>query len=156
MIFNNKKSGYTEFIGEPILFDKYQFPRYPSLTCFADGKSGRRYLFISDKQKSFVISFEEGMKCLDQRDTITDGTVYISSEYQCDGRYIHQLRTDPKYRPGIGNYAFFHMQFPDKHGVVHILPGQMVANNHYQWAEGVEQILIDILKGVSVRELFPQ
>lgn len=145
-----KDTGYTEFIGEPIIFDGFQFPRFPSLYYFADGRPGKRVLFIGNENPEYQIGFEEGMKCMDATGSSESSIKYISSEHQSNGRYIHQLRTDSEARPGAGNYAFFHMEIPDENGTAHILPGQIVAPFGYQWSEGVEPILIDLMNGMAV------
>ena len=144
-------SSYTEFINEPIIFDGFLFPRVPSMFCFADGQPGRRCMFISSEGGRYVISFEEGMKCMDERlPSETNIVRYISSEYRSGDRYLHQIRTDPVTRPGIGNYAFFHMKIPDENGEIHILPGQMTAKVDHQWSDEVEPILKALLMGIAV------
>lgn len=144
-------STYTEFIGEPVIYDGFLFPRYPSMFYFADGQPGRRNMFISNESNGFTISFEEDTGCMDERlQSETSIIKYISSEYQSGDRYIHQLRTDPATRPGAGNYGFFHMKIPSESGNIHILPGQFHAPNGYQWSDGVEPILIDLMGGMAV------
>ena len=96
-------------------------------------------------ENGFLISFEENMACMDltgaSRDSVSKR---IESEHQSKDRYIHQLRTDPATRPGIGNYAFFHMEMPDETGELHILPCG------YAWSDGVEPVLIDLMNGLTV------
>lgn len=75
---------------------------------------------------------------------------YIPAEYRSGERYIHHIRSDPETRPGIGNYAFFHMEIPDETGELHILPGEMTAPCGYTWSDGVEPILIDLMNGLTV------
>ena len=145
-----RDTGYTEFIGEPIIFEEFLFPRFPSLFYFADGLPGRRCLFFSDEHTGYKISFDERMECMDDNAPERTTMQYISSEYRSGDRYIHQLRTDPATRPGAGNYAFFHMKIPDENGKIHILPGQMTAKVDYQWSDEVEPILKALLLGVAV------
>lgn len=143
--------GYTEFVGEPIIFDGFRFPRLPSLFYFADGNPGRRCLFISDESTGVKISFEEGMGCMDETVPSESCIVkHIPSEYRDGDRYLHQIRTDPQTRPGAGNYAFFHMEIPDENGEIHIIPGQMTAPYGYLWSDGAEPILIDMMNGMTV------
>ena len=135
------------------MFDKYSLVVPPELKCHLDGLPGRRNVFIMDFDESLMISFEEGMECMDLTRTSCDsGVKCIESEYQGNGRYIHQIRSDPETRPGIGNYAFFHMEIPDETGELHILPGQMTAEDDYQWSDGVEPILIDLMNGIVMKE----
>lgn len=147
---SQRDTGYTEFIDEPIIFDGFLFPRFPSVFCFADGMPGRRSMFISCESERYTISFDERMKCMDVNVPERTTMQYISSEYRSGDRYIHQLRTDPATRPGAGNYAFFHMKIPDENGEIHILPGQMTAKVDYQWSDEVEPILKALLMGIAV------
>lgn len=147
---NQQYANYTEFIDEPIIFDGFLFPRFPSLFCSADGMPGRRSMFIICESEGYKISFEEGMKCMDVNAPERTTIQYISSEHRSGDRYIHQLRTDPESRPGAGNYAFFHMKVPDEDGEIHILPGQMTAKVDYQWSDEVEPILKALLMGIAV------
>ena len=98
-----------------------------------------------------MISFEENMECMDLTRASCNCVIKrIESEHQSNGRYIHQLRTDPQKRPGAGNYAFFHIELEDDDGSTLYLPGQMTAKAEYQWSDGVEPVLLDILNGVAV------
>ena len=144
-------SGYTEYINQPIIFNGFLFPRFPSLFYFADGQPERRCLFISSENERYVVSFEKGMKCMDVTLPFETNIVkHISSECRIGNRYLHLLRTDPETRPGIGNYAFFHMKIPDKNGELHTLAGQITAKAEYQWPGEVEPILKDLLTGIAV------
>ena len=119
---------YTEFANEPIIFDGFLFTSDPSLFYFADGRPGMRCLFISDENTGCKITFEEGARRMDESlPSETHVVRYIPAEYRSGERYIHQIRSDPETRPGIGNYAFFHMEIPDETGELHILPGEMTA-----------------------------
>lgn len=133
------------------LFDRYSLIIPPELKHHMDGPPGKRVVFITDAEEHVLISFEENMACMDltgaSRDSVSKR---IESEHQSKDRYIHQLRTDPATRPGIGNYAFFHMEMPDETGELHILPGQMTAPCGYAWSDGVEPVLIDLMNGLTV------
>ena len=142
---------YTDFANEPITFDGFLFARDPSLFYFADGKPGMRCLFISDENTKCPISFEEGMGCKDEALPSESSILkFLPAEYRSGERYIHQIRSDPETRPGIGNYAFFHMEIPDETGELHILSGQMNAPYGHEWSDGVEPILLELLEGISV------
>ena len=55
---NQQYANYTEFIDEPIIFDGFLFPRFPSVFCFADGLPGRRSMFLF--LKVFLFFSESG------------------------------------------------------------------------------------------------
>ena len=133
------------------LFDRYSLIIPPELKHRMDGPPGKRVVFITDAEEHVLISFEENMACMDLTGASRDSMgKRIESEHQSKDRYIHQLRTDPATRPGIGNYAFFHMEMPDETGELHILPGQMTAPCGYAWSDGVEPVLIDLMNGLTV------
>lgn len=133
------------------VFDRYGLVVPPELKHHMDGPPGRRNVFITDFDESFMISFEENMECMDLTGASCDSVIKrIESEHQSNDRYIHQLRTDPITRPGAGNYAFFHMKIPDENGESHILLGQMTAKAGYQWSDGVEPTLIELMNGMTV------
>lgn len=147
-----RDTGYTEFVNEPIIFDGFLFPRFPSALYFADGLSGKRTMFIADRERGYQLSFEEGMRCMDQ-DTpswMDGGSACIEAEYRENDRYLHQLRTDPDSRPGHSNFAFFHVKIPDESGKLHVLPGQMIADCGYGWSPTVEPILVELMSGMAV------
>ena len=133
------------------VFDWYSLVIPPELKRHIDGPPGKRVVFIMDAEEHFLISFEENMKCMDLTGASCDCVIKrIESEHQSNDRYIHQLRTDPITRPGAGNYAFFHMKIPDKNGKIHVLPGQMTAPCGYDWSDGVEPTLIELMNGMTV------
>lgn len=132
------------------LFDKYSLVIPPELKWWPDGLPGKRVLFITDPQEIFTISFEEGMRLMDTVPDHPDVTPTLSFQCSKDGKRIHQIRSDPQKRKGIGNYAFFHMKIPDENGEIYILPGQMTAKVDYQWSDEVEPILKALLMGIAV------
>lgn len=137
--------------GKVGLFDEFNLCYPAELEVHKDGTSPTQVLFLAANDGSFCISFEEGMTCMDLRESSDFPTsARIHSEHRSGGKYIHQLRTDPNSRPGIGNFAFFHMEIPDETGKVHTLSGQMVSSADHRWSEGVEPILLDILDGIAV------
>ena len=117
------------------------FRLIPRLNYWLDGNIGQRSLFISAEDESFIISFEEGMECLDVHDLPSPS--YIDAEYRCDRAYLHQRRKNQ-----TDHNLYFHMELPDKTGKFSTLSGQMVALESYQWASGVEPILLDILNSL--------
>lgn len=132
------------------LFDKYSLVIPPELKWWPDGLPGKRVLFITDPQEIFTISFEEGMRLMDTVPDHPDVTPTLSFQCSKDGKRIHQIRSDPQKRKGIGNYAFFHIELEDDDGSTLYLPGLMTAKAEYQWSDGVEPVLLDILNGVAV------
>lgn len=132
------------------LFDKYSLVIPPELDCYEDGPLGRRVVFLSDPEKTFTISFEEGMKMLDMAADHPEEKPLVRFQCYKDGKYIHQRRVDPKYRQGIGSFAFFHIELDDDDGSTLYVPGQMVAKAGFQWTDGVEPILLDLMNGIAV------
>lgn len=128
------------------LFDKYSLVIPPKLKWHQNGIPGQRVLIISDKKETIVVSIEEGMKPMDMTPD-TDKSVPTVS-YQCckDGKYIHQKRNTVV---GI-TYSFFHMELEDEDGKQHCLAGQMVVNKDYQWSNGIEPILMELLENIVV------
>lgn len=132
------------------LFGKYSLVIPPELKWWPDGLPGKRVLFITDPQEIFTISFEEGMRLMDTVPDHPDVTPTISFQCSRDGKRIHQIRSDPQKRKGIGNYAFFHIELEDDDGSTLYLPGQMTAKVDYQWSDEVEPILKALLMGIAV------
>lgn len=128
------------------LFDKYSLAIPPKLKWQLDGIPGRRVLFIADPKKMFNVSFEEGMRMMDMLE-VPDKTVPTVS-YQCckDGKYIH-LRRSSSGR--IAN-AFFHIELEDDAGTTMYLPGQIVVTPDYQWSDGIEPVLMQLLESIDV------
>ena len=127
-------------------FDVLRFSFVPRLHYWMDGKPGKRTLFIEDEEETVVISFEEGMRCLDMVNRDEDHCF----EYRRGLRYLHQARVVNPDRANASCCSFFHMEITDHAGVTHCLPGQMLAPPGYPWAEGVESILIQILNSITI------
>ena len=127
-------------------FDCLRFSRLPQLDYWIDGKPGKRTLFIEDKKEQVLISFEEGMRCID----LTENAPGRRFEYRWGKRYLHQVRSERSGRNTTGSWSFFHMEITDHAGNIHWLPGQMVAWAGYPWTEGVEPLLVEILNSISV------
>ena len=128
------------------LFDQYRLLIPPKLKSHQDGIPGQRIFFISDKKETVVVSFEEGMKPMDMTPD-TDKSVPTVS-YQCcqDGKYIHQKRNTA----GNMSYSYFHIELEDEDGKQHCLAGQIVVDKGYQWTDGIEPILTELLEGIAV------
>jgi len=122
------------------------FRLIPRLNYWLDGNIGQRSLFISAEDESFIISFEEGMRCID----LAENASGRRFEYRWGERYLHQVRSERPGRNTTGSWSFFHMEITDHAGNIHWLPGQMVAWAGYPWTEGVEPLLVEILNSISV------
>ena len=120
-------------------FDSLRFSIVPRLNYWMDGRPGKRTLFIEDEKETMLISFEEGMRCLDLLDIDKCSCV----EYRQGQSYLHLKRT-PR------GCAYFHMEIPDETGEIWCLPGQMIVRESYVWAKGVEPILVEILNGITL------
>jgi len=123
------------------LFGRFSITIPSELKYHQDGSVGKRVLFLADRTESFVISFEEGMQPLD--------TLPVQSNtlcFQCskDRKYIHLQRSLN------GSYAFFHLELEDAEGRIVYLPGQMTASTGYQWSDGIEPILLELLEGITL------
>lgn len=126
------------------LFDMYQLFFPPGLKYHQDGLPGHRVLFISDEKETFTISFEEDMEMMDLRsDTGGDSPV----RHQCckDGKYLHLKRNSG----GRVVCVFFHFELQANNGGILYLPGQMVVFSDYEWSDGVEPVLMELLEGIS-------
>ena len=120
-------------------FDSLRFSIVPRLNYWMDGRPGKRTLFIEDEDETMLISFEEGMRCLD----LLDIDKCTCAEYRQGQSYLHQKRT-PR------GCAYFHMEIPDEAGEIWYLPGQMIVKKTYVWEKGVEPILVEILNGITL------
>jgi len=122
------------------LFDFIPLLPLPRLQYWADGDVGHRVLFITDEGETFTVTFEEDMTCLDQ----LSFPGYIHAEYRSENIYLHQCRGYPD------NVCFFHLEWTDSSGVIHIQPGQMVTGMDFLWSGGVEPVLLSIANALQV------
>ena len=129
-------------------FDVLRFSIIPRMNYWMDGEPGKRTIFIADEEGKIVISFEEGMQCLDLEDAVKSG----SFEYRMDARYLHQTSPGVSGQGNVCNYVFFHMELTDAVGNTHCLPGQMGVNTRYRWSDGAEPILIELLNSITIDE----
>lgn len=128
------------------LFDQYRLLIPPKLKSHQDGPPGQRVLFITDKKESFTVSFEEGMQMRDMLDVSKDSANAVSHQCCKDGKYIHQRRSSS----ATERCAFFHMELEDDDGKTLYLSGQIVVTDKYQWSDGVEPVLLELLDGIAV------
>jgi len=127
------------------VFDKYSLVIPAGLKWHQDGCPGKRVLCILDSEKTFHVSLEEGMKKMDMLPN-AEGSPTVS--YQCfqEGKYIHLKRSSG----GRITHAFFHLELDDDDGSILYLAGQMVVFDCYQWSDGIEPVLMQILNGISI------
>ncbi len=132
------------------IFDRFNLSIIPSLHYFYDDESEKRALFIEDHGKTFLISFEENMECMDLNHNSTKNLPSIKSEYRSGEKYLHQSRIDFNFQESIRSFAFFHMELKDINGNSVFLPGQMTACSAYEWSNRVEPILKILLDNITV------
>ena len=127
------------------LFDQYRLLIPPKLKSHQDGQPGQRVLFITDKKESFTVSFEEGATPMDM---LPEKESEQTVRFQCcqDGKYIHQRRSNS----ATERCAFFHIELEDDDGKTLYLSGQIVVTDKYQWSDGVEPVLMELLAGISL------
>ena len=128
------------------LFDQYRLLIPPKLKSHQDGPPGQRVLFITDAKETFNVSFEEGMQMRDMLDVSKDSANAVSHQCCTDGKYIHQRRSNS----ATERCAFFHIELEDNDGKTLYLSGQIVVTDKYQWSDGVEPILMELLEGIAV------
>ena len=124
---------------QTVPFNSLRFSIVPRLNYWMDGRPGKRTLFIGDEEETMLISFEEGMRCLD----LLEIDQCSCAEYRQGQFYLHLKRT-PR------GCAYFHMEIPDETGEIWYLPGQMIVKETYVWAKDVEPILVEILNGITL------
>lgn len=132
------------------IFDRFTLSDIPGLQYTYDNESEKRSLFIEDNAKTFLISFEENMKCMDLNKDTNNNLTKIKLEYHSGDKYLHQSRIDVVNRKNIGAFAFFHMEFKDNNGNKLLLPGQMTACATYEWSKNVEPVLKMLLDNITI------
>jgi len=130
---------------EICLFDSLSLIVPPKLIHHADGLPGDRVLFITDAEESFTVSFEEGLYLRDILSVGRESANEISYQSFADGKYICQKRNVS----GNTSYAFFQIELEDGTKKLY-LPGQIVVTDKYQWSDGVEPVLLELLDGIAV------
>lgn len=127
------------------IFDKYRMVVPEGLKWHSSDNPGPRSVFITDQAESFTITFEEGMQMMDM---LPKENAVPVVNHQCfeNGKYIHLRRGST----GSITCAFFHIELEDDDSVIWYLPGQIVVPPEYQWTDGIEPVLMMLLKGISV------
>ena len=128
------------------VFDKYSLVIPPNLKWHQDGPPGQRVYFISDKKERVVISFDEGAQMSDMPPETAMRAPVVSCQCCKDGKYILQTRN----AEGNTTYSFFRFVLEDENGKRHCLSGQIVVEKGYEWSDGVEPVLMELMEGISV------
>jgi len=141
-----------------ILFNGFYIPFLPKLNYFKDGEGISTVLFIVEPEEQFVISMEEGMKCIDLTVQNRGRQRYIHAEHEQENKYLHQCRMDSrktirkKQRDDFCRMAFFHIRVQDQDGNTRLCPGQISVAPGYEWNDGVEPVLLALMEGITVAD----
>lgn len=131
------------------IFDKYDLVIPSNMKWHQDGLHGHRVCFISDKEERVVISFDEGVQESDVASYMATRVSAVSCQYCKNGKCIRQTRN----AKGNTSYSFFLIALEDEEGKRHCLAGQIVVEKGYQWSDGVEPVLMELMEGISVRRM---
>lgn len=147
---NNKQpSSSCRLADDFCVFNGFQFPLLPGMIYMMDGKPGLRVLHIVDETEKILISFEQGMSCLDIPSQ-NDERESIYSEYRMDNKYLHQRKMLSVDEKRLKDWIGFRMEITDDDGTVHICPGQLSLSPTLRQMDGVEPILVMLLNGFAV------
>lgn len=144
-----KSSPSSAYYDTWCIFNGFQFPLLPCMSYSVSGKPGSKTLFITDAKENVILSFEEGMKCLDIDFQSKDRTP-IEAEYRAGNKYLHQRKLLSVDERKLKDWIGFRMEITDDNGAVHTCPGQMSISPMCSQADGVEPILIELLYGIAV------
>lgn len=147
-----KTSGNSRSSEAFCVFNDFEIPMLPAMNYCMDGLPGRRVLFISEESETVVISFEQGMECLDIFAAEKGVGEAFHSEYRLDNKYLHQLKLKRNGKEGLSKLVYFRIEITDEEGMVHICPGQMLVSEEYKLKAGIEPILVDLMSGIAVRK----
>lgn len=131
-----------------LCFQGFRMPFLPQYHYWLDGRPGSRCLFISNVEQTFVMSFEEGMRCIDLVEGHGDEKDFLQFETRRGEVYLHERRT--KAKSNGSNYSFFHFEISDAEGRVRYLPGQINVRPEYYWSNGPDPVLLDLLEGIAL------
>ncbi len=123
-------------------FDGFYIPMIPDADYYSDtDHRGCNFLFIDDRQKRYVISFESR---LDVYEKCVDFPQYKRSEYSENGRTMHTLLMERGSESERGNYGFFVLDTP--YGK---LEGQVSVPKLDAWHDTVLPRLIFLMNGLT-------
>ena len=93
---------------------------------------GCNFLFIDDRQRRYVISFES---CLDVYEKCVNFPQYKKSEYRENGRTMHTLLLEREEDDERGNYGFFILDTPYGKLEGQVSVPKIINNNRYDREE---------------------
>jgi len=131
------------------IFNGFQFPLLPHMNYSVSGKPGNKTLFITNAQENVILSFEEGMPCLDISFQPKDRTS-IDAEYRTNNKYLHQRKLLSVDEQKLRDWVGFRIEITDDDGAIHTCPGQLSISPAYRQTDGVEPILVELLRGIAV------
>ena len=127
------------------MFDGFYIPVIPDADYHFDtDHRGCNFLFIDDRQKRYVISFES---YLDVYEKCVNFPQYKKSEYRENGRTMHTLLMEREADNERGNYGFFILDTP--YGK---LEGQVSVPKIGARRETVLPLLIFLMNGLTAEE----
>ena len=127
------------------MFDGFYIPVIPDADYHFDtDHRGCNFLFIDDRQKRYVISFES---CLDVYEKCVGFPQYKKSEYRENERTMHTLLMEREADNERGNYGFFIFDTP--YGK---LEGQVSVPKIGAWRETVLPRLIFLMNGLTAEK----
>ena len=127
------------------MFDGFYIPVIPDADYHFDtDHRGCNFLFIDDRQKRYVISFES---CLDVYEKCVGFPQYKKSEYRENGRTMYTLLMEREADNERGNYGFFILDTP--YGK---LEGQVSVPKIGARRETVLPLLIFLMNGLTAEE----
>ncbi len=77
------------------IFERYSLTLPETLVCHQDGLPGRRSVFITDREESFLVTFEEGMSQMDLFSLLMEEKTAKAIGF-CGSKFIFQRRATPK------------------------------------------------------------
>jgi len=89
---------------------------------------------------------EEDMRLMDLLPDAGGSIPSVHYQYRTGDRYIHLKRNSK----GRIVFAFFHIEIQNSDGIIHTLAGQIVTNPGYEWTDGIEPVLLELLGGLTV------
>ena len=127
------------------MFDGFYIPVIPDADYHFDtDHRGCNFLFIDDRQKRYVISFES---CLDVYEKCVNFPQYKKSEYRENGRTMYTLLMEREADNERGNYGFFILDTP--YGKLEV---QVSVPKISAWRETVLPRLIFLMNGLTAKE----
>ena len=127
------------------VFDGFYIPVIPDADYHSDtDHRGCSFLFIDDRRKRYVISFESR---LDVYEKCVDFPQYRKSEYRENGRTMHTLLMEGDAEGERGGYGFFVLNTP--YGK---LEGQVSVPKIEAWHDTVLPRLIFLMNGLSAED----